>query len=105
MWIVTIVSVSVPPVLALHSCGESGMKIYSELFPIKYLFSDKGICFGLDTKRCSYLFLLSKKGVIFSKRPVGDKVVENLGYEIDLIENAIKINGKIDGKREESRMP
>ena len=52
-------------------------------------------------RHCSYLFLLSKKGVIFSKRPVGDKVVENLGYEIDLIENAIKI----DGKREETCVP
>ena len=66
------------------------MKIYSELFPIKYLLSDKGLCLGLDTKRCSYLFLISKNGVIFVRRPVGDKIVENLGYEIDLIEGAMK---------------
>ncbi|MBX8638937.1 MAG: hypothetical protein M1422_01185 [Candidatus Thermoplasmatota archaeon] len=66
------------------------MKVYSEYFPLKYLFSGKGVCLGLDTKRCSYLFILSKHGFIFRVRPVGDKVVENLGYEIDMIEAAIR---------------
>jgi hypothetical protein len=75
------------------------MKIYSELLPIKYLFSDKGVCLGMDTKRCSYLFLLSKSGIILRRRPVGDKIVENLDYEIDLIEVAIKSNGHQDKQR------
>ena len=33
------------------------MKVYSERFPIKYLFSNYGICLGVDTKKASYLFL------------------------------------------------
>ncbi len=66
------------------------MKIYSELFPVKYLLSDKGVCLGLDTKRCSYIFILSRRGMTLRRRPVGDKVVENLDYEIDLIDRAIR---------------
>ncbi len=61
------------------------MKIYSERFPIKYLISNSGICLGVDTKRRSFLFLVSKSKVIFKERPVGDKVVENNDYEIDRI--------------------
>ena len=61
------------------------MKIYSERWIIKYLLSDHGVCRGLDTKRCSYLFLLSRAGYTAQRRPVGDKVVENLDYEIPLI--------------------
>lgn len=72
------------------------MKIYSELFPIKYLFSDKGICLGIDTKRFSLLFLASKKGVLFRKRPVGDKVVEQLDYEIDRIDRAVRDDSSRD---------
>lgn len=60
----------------------SSVKVYSERFPIKYLFSESGICLGLDTKRCSFLFLISRRGLIFRKRPVGDRIVENLNYEI-----------------------
>ena len=65
------------------------LKIYSELFPVKYLFSNQGICLGADTKRRSFLFIVSKKGILFRKRPVGDKVVEDHGYEIDRIYDAI----------------
>ena len=65
------------------------MKIYSERLPIKYLFSDQGVCFGLDTKRGSYLFLITKSGVLLRKRPVGDTVVEDLDYEITEIHRAI----------------
>lgn len=72
------------------------MKIYSEFFPIKYLLSDKGVCLGIDTKRFSLLFLASKKGILFRKRPVGDKVVEQLDYEIDLIDRAIRKESRPD---------
>ncbi|EQB65549.1 MAG: hypothetical protein AMDU3_IPLC00002G0186 [Thermoplasmatales archaeon I-plasma] len=65
------------------------MKIYSERFAIKYLFSGSGICLGVDTKRCSYLFIASRLGVLFQRRPVGDKVVENLNYEINAIHKAL----------------
>ncbi len=61
------------------------MKVYSERFPIKYLFSNYGICLGVDTKKASYLFLMSKMGIILQKRPVGDTVVEDLDYEIPMI--------------------
>ena len=61
------------------------MKIYSERLPLKYLFSDKGICLGIDTKKASYLFLFSSTGLILKRRPVGDKVVENNKYDIPLI--------------------
>lgn len=58
------------------------MKVYSERLFLKYLFSNHGMCFGVDLKDRSYLFLVSKAGVMFQRRPVGDKVVENLNYEI-----------------------
>jgi len=66
------------------------LKIYSERLPLKYLFSDKGICLGVDMKRCSYLFLLSKRGAMLLRRPVGDRVVEENGYDIPSILNALK---------------
>lgn len=70
------------------------MKIYSELLPIKYLFSNDGICLGVDTKKASYLFLIYKRGMIFRKRPVGDTVVEDLDYSIPEIYNALlKVEG------------
>ncbi len=65
------------------------MKYYSERFPLKFLFSDSGICLGVDTKRCSFLFLISRSGLIAKKRPVGDKVVENNDYEIPRIVKAM----------------
>jgi hypothetical protein len=65
------------------------MKIYSERWPLKYLVSDHGLCLGVDTKKCSYLFLLARNGVILRRRPVGDKVVENLDYEIPAIVRAL----------------
>ena len=61
---------------------------------MKYLFSDRGICLGVDTKRCSYLFLLCKQGILMKKRVVGDKIVETLNYEIDKIYNAIMFEGR-----------
>jgi hypothetical protein len=66
------------------------MKIYSERLFLKYLFSDHGFCFGIDMKEASYLFLGSKSGLILQRRPVGDKVVENLDYEIPLIVSALR---------------
>ena len=72
------------------------MKIYSERFPIKYLFSEKGICLGVDTKKRSFLFILSSFGIMIRKRPMGDKVVESLDYEIDRIYCAIKDESKLE---------
>ncbi|MCI4329261.1 MAG: hypothetical protein L3J80_00100 [Thermoplasmata archaeon] len=66
------------------------MKIYSERLFLKYLFSNHGVCFGIDMKQSSYLFLVSKRGVILQRRPVGDKVVENLSYEIPEIVRALE---------------
>jgi hypothetical protein len=66
------------------------MKIYSERLFLKYLFSDHGLCFGIDMKEASYLFLVSRRGVILQRRPVGDKVVENLDYEIPRIVDALE---------------
>jgi hypothetical protein len=66
------------------------MKIYSERLFLKYLFSDHGVCFGVDMKQSSYLFLVSKRGLILQRRPVGDKVVENLDYEIPEIVRALE---------------
>lgn len=69
------------------------MKIYSERLPLKYLFSDSGICLGIDTKKASFLFLISSLGVIFRRRPVGDRVVEDNNYNIPAIVTEIR-NGK-----------
>ncbi|MGA8663849.1 MAG: hypothetical protein WB809_02100 [Thermoplasmata archaeon] len=66
------------------------MKIYSERLFLKYLFSDHGFCFGVDMKDRSYLFLGSRRGLILQRRPVGDKVVENLDYEIPRIVAALR---------------
>ena len=65
------------------------MKFYSERLFLKYLFSDHGLCFGVDMKDRSYLFLVSRAGVVLQRRPVGDKVVENLDYEIPEIVRAL----------------
>jgi len=65
------------------------MKIVSERWPVKYLFSEHGVCLGIDTVRCSYLFLLHRGGIVLQRRPVGDKVVENLLYEIPDIARAL----------------
>jgi hypothetical protein len=65
------------------------VKIYSERLPLKYLLSDHGLCLGVDLKRCSYLFLASRSGLLLQRRPVGDKVVENLDYEIPEIVRAL----------------
>jgi len=66
------------------------VKIYSERLFLKYLFSNHGVCFGVDMKTRSYLFLVSKRGVVLERRPVGDKVVENLNYEIPAIVAALE---------------
>jgi hypothetical protein len=70
------------------------MKVYSERLFLKYLFSNHGVCFGVDMKQRSYLFLVSKGGVILQRRPVGDKVVENLDYEIPAIVRALEAEGE-----------
>lgn len=62
------------------------MRLVSERFPLKYLLSDQGLCLGLDTSRCSYLFLVCRRGLFLRRRPVGDRVVEDLDYHIpDLV--------------------
>lgn len=66
------------------------MKIYSERWFLKYLLSNHGICFGVDMKQQSYLLLISSAGVVFQRRPVGDKIVESLDYEIPLIAAALR---------------
>jgi hypothetical protein len=65
------------------------MKIYSERLPLKYLVSDHGLCLGVDMKDRSYLLLVSRSGVVLERRPVGDKVVEDLAYEIPDIARAL----------------
>jgi hypothetical protein len=65
------------------------VKIVSERLPVKYLLSDHGLCLGIDTHRCSYLFLVARSGVILRRRPVGDRVVEDLNYEIPEIVRAL----------------
>ena len=58
------------------------MKFYSERFFIKYLIENSGICLGIDMKNNSYLFLVTKSGFMLKKRPAGDKIVENLNYDV-----------------------
>ncbi len=70
------------------------MKIYSERLPIKYLMSNHGICLGIDTKKASFLFLVSSCGIIMRRRPVGDTIVEDLDYEIPLIHTALVTDAK-----------
>ncbi|MHB1435271.1 MAG: hypothetical protein ACYCPN_05180 [Thermoplasmata archaeon] len=66
------------------------MKLYSERLFLKWLVSNHGICFGVDMKHRSYLLLASSRGIVFQRRPVGDKVVENLDYEIPAIVDALR---------------
>jgi hypothetical protein len=72
-----------------------GWKLLSERWFLKYLFSNHGVCFGVDMKDRSYLFLVSARGVIWQRRPVGDKVVENLNYEIPEIVQALEAEGRV----------
>ena len=66
------------------------MKILSERWPIKYLVSDHGLCLGIDTVRCSFLFLAHRGGIVLRKRPVGDRIVEDLDYHIPDIALALR---------------
>ncbi len=66
------------------------MKILSERLPIKYLLSEHGLCLGIDTWSCSYLFLLHRGGIVLRRRPVGDRVVEDLDYHIPDIVFALR---------------
>ena len=77
------------------------VKIYSERFPLKYLFSNHGLCLGVDTWRGSLLVLACRRGLLVLKRPVGDLVVENNNYDIPLIWNALieEDSLKASGKR------
>ncbi len=68
------------------------MKLLSERWPIKYLVSDYGVCLGLDTVRCSYLFLLHRGGIVLQRRPVGDRIVEDLDYHIPDIVDALAMD-------------
>ena len=74
------------------------MKIYSERLPLKYLLSYHGLCLGVDLKRCSYLFLVSREGLLFRRRPVGDTVVERLDYEIPAIVAALAAEDVAGGR-------
>jgi hypothetical protein len=67
------------------------MKIYSERLFLKYLLSNHGVCLGVDMRDRSYLFLVSRSGLLLERRPVGDKVVENLDYEIPEIVRALAL--------------
>jgi len=75
------------------------MKIYSERLFLKYLFSNHGLCFGVDMKQASYLFMVSRRGVVLQRRPVGDTVVEDLDYEIPAIEEALRADRLASGGR------
>lgn len=66
------------------------LMVYSERLPIKYLLSPHGVCLGIDTHRCSYLFLVHRRGMILRRRPVGDRVVEDLDYHIPSIVRALR---------------
>ncbi len=79
------------------------MKIYSERFPLKYLISDHGICLGFDTKKRSFLFLISGKGMLFKIRPAGDTIVEMLDYEIPEIQMALMEERKALIKRKDGK--
>jgi hypothetical protein len=70
------------------------VKLYSERLFLKWLVSNHGICFGVDLKHRSYLLLASSRGLIFQRRPVGDKVVENLDYEIPAIVDALRTESR-----------
>jgi hypothetical protein len=72
-----------------HWSGRELM-VYSERLPIKYLVSNHGISFGIDSARTSFLFLACRDGVFLRTRPVGDTVVEDLDYEIPAIARALK---------------
>ncbi len=75
---------------ATEGCATARMKIFSERLPLKYLVSDYGVCLGVDTVRCSYLFLVSREGILLRRRPVGDRVVEDLDYHIPAIVRALE---------------
>jgi hypothetical protein len=70
------------------------VKLYSERLFLKWLVSNHGLCFGVDMKERSYLLLASRRGLIFQRRPVGDKVVENLDYEIPAIVDALRTESR-----------
>ena len=65
------------------------LMVYSERLPIKYLLSNHGLCLGVDSHRRSILLLLSRAGLFFRFRPVGDTVVEDLDYDIPRIVRAL----------------
>lgn len=75
------------------------LKILSERLPIKYLFSDQGICLGIDTVRCSFLFLLHRGGLVLQRRPVGDRIVEDLNYSIPDIAVALRKDARKSSMR------
>ncbi|MDE1821420.1 MAG: hypothetical protein KGJ23_01055 [Euryarchaeota archaeon] len=81
------------------------MKLYSERLFLKWLLSNHGVCFGVDMKERSYLLLLSRRGLIFQRRPVGDKVVENLDYEIPDIVRALHREAQVREERSMGVVP
>ena len=77
------------------------IQIYSERWPIKYLLSNHGLCLGLDTKRRSILILAHRGGVILRWRPVGDTVVEDVGYDIPEIVRVLRASSRNGARRPE----
>lgn len=76
--------------LARFDLRRGHLMVYSERLPLKYLVSNHGLCLGIDTKRRSFLFLVSREGIIARQRPVGDTVVEDLHYVIPDIVRALR---------------
>lgn len=66
------------------------MKLHSERLFLKYLVSDHGACFGADVNGASYLLLISSRGLVWQRRPAGDRVVEDLDFEIPAIARALE---------------
>lgn len=83
-------SASRPREAERFSWSGRNLIVYSERLPIKYLLSNHGLCLGFDSRRRSLLFLVSRSGLFLRFRPVGDTVVEDLGYDIPGIAEALK---------------
>jgi hypothetical protein len=59
-------------------------------YPVKALLSRHGACFGVEFSGRAYLFLLAPGAVIVRRRPLGDRTVERLGYNIPRILREIR---------------
>lgn len=80
------------------SSADRSFLVYSERLPIKYLVSNHGLCLGVDTKQRSVLFLACRDGIFVRFRPVGDTLVEDLGYDIPQIARALRAELSAQGR-------